>query len=226
MKKLIAWALLMTSGSAFAASPAPYDFQGARLGMTIQEWRALPLNMSSEPLDMVGYEREGEPQAWCEGDPKPKAKVKELPRPTKYQGEAELGVVACQYVVPVSVASIRMWKGMPMRVGKGSVSDVTYKFMDGKLYQIDVRGPGLFSAAPDGLESRWGKATGGTSEDYVNGFGAVSRESKWNWKSGSNSIELIYPAGRRQAPILIYQDDAQAERVEAWRDAANPTVSM
>ena len=203
-----------------------YDFKGARLGMTLAEVKALPLppegNSSIYESKYIKYGPQG---FICSSDQYANGK-----QPSGfYLGETErvLGVVACQYgrvsAVTKDYASIH---GSTIAIGGFVVSDVRYKFMDGRLYEISITGSkNALVDVLDGLNAKFGAPDKVVEDTTQNKAGATFPHSTHTWKNPAASITVEAPWTRIDNMNVIFLSTEGANRLAAKSQELHPSAS-
>lgn len=210
--------------AATKAAPAPsvyYDFKGARLGMALSEWKALPA-----PVVESSYtsKMEGPLQVWCTSDVGSDGKsLSGIGYPSKV--EQSLGVVICRYGRLFSSGSYRSVSPAIIKIGQLMATDVEYKFLDGRLYQIDITGSdGLLSEVMDGLTAKFGPPTSEINDTTQNRAGATFPHTVKVWTNPVATIRVESPWTRIDNLNVNYSDVAAIARVNAAEKAANPAA--
>lgn len=184
-----------------AAKPAPkavpavwYDFKGAKLGMTMDEWKAVEPPLSTSASSAYTARDEGPDRIWCSTDRFPDGK--EITG-TFFLSDAEkaLGVVACKYAklwtITKTYTSLR---SSYVKVGEYISDDVGYKFLDGKLYEINITGSkNLLGDIMDGLTAKFGEPTSKVDDTTQNKAGATFPHMERSWLNPVASIHLETP---------------------------------
>lgn len=191
-----------------------YDFKGARLGMTVAEWRAL--TPPSEPPTYVsrpacaGEQFNGEPIT-----------------ASFYAGEAEkaANVLVCGYVYRGASGTSGSWRRYPTPLGKVNAADVDYKFLDGRLYEINVT-TNTDAAADvlDGLNTRWGKPTSVTKGTTQNKAGASFPHTIQIWSNRVASIQFEGPYTRINNLNITYATKAGSKKIDSIQEALHPSA--
>lgn len=206
------------------ARPAVYyDFKGARLGMSLAEWRAMPIiaqnPLASMPLSSI---RMGEVRAICAGDPG----VDSSTMSYRSSAEAKANVLICGYVFPETIGSSTMWMPASIPIGELSASGVEYKFMDGRLYEISITGnAGLLGEVMSGLQAKWGNPTTIISDTTQNKAGATFPHTVKTWVNSVAIIRLETPFSRIDDLNVSYSTADGLEKIEAIEKAANPDIN-
>jgi hypothetical protein len=152
--------------------PAAFDFRGARLGMTLSEFRQLAYP-DDRPLAQGT-------RVYCSDDPLPGAQVFQLIRPNPL--DRAIGVTKCAYFRRSLVAGHEMWDQMTVLAGDYPGLDHTYDFstLDGSgepvLFRTTMRLSCCFHAVRDGLQARFGPPRPDDGSQNPPGFHIVSWE--------------------------------------------------
>lgn len=187
---------------------APFDFRGARLGMTLTEFRRLAYP-DDRPLAQGT-------RAYCSDDALPSARVFELIRPNPL--DRATGVVRCAYFRRSVVAGYEVWDLMTVLAGDYPGLDHTYDFstLNGSgepvLFRTSMRLTCCFRSVRDGLQVRLGNAREDDGLSTPPGFQIAS------WTRGDQGVTLtdLPQIGLRLTYLLHSVDQA----VDARREQA------
>jgi hypothetical protein len=196
--------------------PAPipavwYDFKGARLGMTMDEWRALPVPATAMPV-------ESPPQIICSNEPANKDKI----GLHIYQSDDDekIGVVECQYFAKQQYLGLR---SAYLKVGDGGSDDISYKFLDGKLYSINIQSSdNLLSGILDGLSAKFGPPTSVVNDTTQNKAGATFPHTVKLWENPVAMIRLETPYTKIDNMDVTYYTTEGLNKVAAARKLLHP----
>lgn len=182
------------------AESARYDFRGSRLGMTLEEWKAVhppeQLHRAAKPLCSTDT-----PDArWAVQTPESKA----------------AGIVLCVYIDT---------EGYPgpvgQRFGPSEITGAEYLFFDGRLYMIDILAVDLaLPAFREALQAKYGPPTDAAQGVTRNRLGTPFPEITEAWESGRDVIALRSPATRIDRFSVTIFDKAAAAKADAARKAA------
>lgn len=205
-----------------AAKPAApavyYDFKGARLGMSIAEWKALPFPGKPENSKDYGSNTAPNIQPTCKTDPGGDKVLAFLT-----SAETAAGVVICQYGYPYSIGTYQSWKAAYVSVGEHITDRVDYKFLDGKLYEISITGSeNLLSDVLEGLTAKFGQATETVNDTTQNKAGATFPHVVKTWRNPAASVRVETPWSRIDDMNVRYDDNAALSRLLAAEKAAHP----
>ena len=183
---------------ALKPQPAPvpavwYDFKGARLGMTMDEWRAVAPPALAMPV-------EAPPQIICSNEPDNKDKI----GLHIYQSDDDrkIGVVECQYFVERQYIGLR---SAYLKVGDGGSEDISYKFLDGKLYSIVIlSSDNLLSGIVEGLNAKFGPPTSVVNDTTQNKAGATFPHAVKLWENPVAIIRLEAPYSKIDNMSVTY----------------------
>jgi hypothetical protein len=180
------------------AQPAPFEFRGARLGMTTEEWRALPV-----PEQVYGP---AVPR--CSTDD-PKAGWA-----TQLSDAQAAGIVTCVYVKTEGNYAAGQ------RLGGSELTSVEYRFRGGKLFEISLVGADL--ALPtllDGLTAKYGRPQTRDRSSTTRTGNPVPQVTAV-WRANRQSIEVVSPSLRLDRFTATVSDDAALSAANAARKAA------
>lgn len=219
------------TGSAQPA-PAPYDFRGARLGMSVDEFRAL-----SYP-DESAYLRA---RVVCSGDPEITSEnsIRIFGDLLLAPHERSLGIVKCSYfqssthTYPGTNRSFTTWLRAGVIAGSYA-GNFTYSFAppagggSPALYEIlstDIRIGGL-SRLIEGLRERFGPPISDTSDTMQVRSGAVFPRRALSWENGRDAITLVAPGVTSDLMTLAYRRVEHAKSVtDAIKEAVGSPAS-
>jgi hypothetical protein len=235
MREALAIVAMAASATHVFAAPAPvtkqigepplapavwYDFKGARLGMTVEEWKRLPSPAKPENLTRFGLP----PQMItpiCQGDPGADKLIL-----FRTSGEKAAGVVLCQYAYPTSVGrSYQSWSTARVSIGQYTADQVIYKFLDGQLYEISITGHiNLLTDIMDGLTAKFGDPTKVISDTTQNKMGATFPHTIKSWVNPVAMITVEAPWSRIDNLNVTYGTTEGMARIVAADRAANPAA--
>ncbi len=207
-----------------AAKAAPavyYDFKGARLGMTLDEWKAVTPPLSTSAASFGGKD-DGPERIWCSNDKMPDGK--EITGEF-YLSDAEqaLGVVACKYARLTGSGSYHFLTSSYVKIGEYISNDVDYKFLDGKLYEINITGSdNLLSDIMDGLTSKFGQPTTSVNDTTQNKAGATFPHTEKTWLNPVASIHLETPYTKINNLNVTYMAMEPITRIAAKKRELHP----
>lgn len=196
---------------AVATKPATfYEFKGARLGMSLAEWKALPPPAKS---DGVSY------SAVCDSD----AAAKEhdlLGYASNTPVEKAANVLTCGYY---GIGSYGIWVQASVPIGELSASAIYYKFLDGKLYEIEVNGNiDLLSNVLDGLTAKWGQPSSVVHDTTQNKAGATFPHTIQTWKNPVAVIRVEAPYSQIDDLNVTYETLEGLNKLSALDKSINP----
>jgi hypothetical protein len=179
-----------------------YDFKGARLGMSLAEWRASPFPGAGAPMA----------SAECSDTTGSRVLVDEA--------DKRMGVVECRYAAA----------GAPARIPLGErygATDYDYAFIDGKLFRVTVRA-GLEAQGDvnQGLIAKWGQPTSEARETSHNEAGAAVARRIAIWSNPVATIRFEAPDDRLDELAVSYVDTAAVARIEQAERGAHPAASV
>ena len=175
--------LALSAAGAASAAPAgggPFAFTGARLGMSLQAWRALPFPGKADPRA----------QAACSGDPGMGPDADLQPTAT----ERKAGAVVCGYIV--RYGHYVLPQGIRPAADRKPVS-VRYVFAGGRLAQIRYRAPrDAFDKVTQRLKAAYGPPAAVLRDQVQTEIGRLDRV-RMSWAAPSGSAVLTDPADAR-----------------------------
>jgi hypothetical protein len=201
------------------APPVYYEFKGARLGMTIDEWKAVPIPATYES----SYFKGGPTKVWCSTDTGADGKpVSGFYMSSRWR---EAGVVQCKYARMEMIGSYGMLSSSSVKIGDRITKDVTYNFLDGKLFLIDIdAASALLDDVMDGLTAKWGKQTSEINDTTQNKAGAAFPHTVKVWMNPAATIRVEAPYSRIDDMNVTYSDVAAMARLRAAEEKANPAA--
>jgi len=230
---LAAWAMLILSAPSYgqagnAAMAEPYDFKGARLGMTFEEWQAV-----SPPIDLqstnMGVDKKSEPlRIWCSGTRLPITKTDSMPAVHVTLEEERAGVSTCRYGRMGRVFGRPSLMGAWISVGDGITTDVTYKFLENRLYEIEIEGViKLYPGIVEGLNARFGRPTDNENDTVTNGYGSDFPHTFKKWRRDDSVIELEAPYKKLSfMRVVFFSQNAHAKILAAQPKGPPATSKM
>jgi hypothetical protein len=225
------------STAAFAAPPKKasptkpsksnvyYDFKGARLGMTLAEVKALPAPTNPPYQAASSVSEYGPERFFCSGETL--SDGKEATGFYLSKTEEALGVVECKYA--------REWKigrdyttldESAIGIGSFQTSDVTYGFLDGRLYQISIGGhTNLLSEVIDGLTTKFGEPDKVVNDTTQNKAGATFPHTEQTWINPVASITVESPWTKIDNMHVSFLTSEGAARIVAKEKELNPSAA-
>ncbi len=176
-----------SAASALAAAVVWYDFKGARLGMSLADWKAMApvaAGAAAECSDAAGS------------------------RMFLSDAEKGAGIVRCQYSAAGATAPIPLGSRFTSR-------DYTFAFLEGRLFRIVLRAPleARDDVAP-GLEARWGKPSSQAQDTTQTEAGGTLVHQVSTWLNPAAAIVLETPADRLDELSVTYLDRAAERSLE------------
>jgi len=210
-----------------AAKAVYYDFKGARLGMSLAEWRALPPPSTTVSAPDKGIE-EGPDQPVCIGDGEGDSTLLNV----RTTAESKANVLVCGYAHreklfgTTGVAWTHVgWIGAAIPIGELSAQDVQYKFLDGSLYEISITGDaGLLDEVMSGLRAKWGEPTSVINDATQNKLGATFPHSVRTWANPVAAIRVETPFHEIESLNVTYVTIAGLAKLTAIEKATNPDM--
>lgn len=198
MKASLAIAFVLIAGAA-QAQTAAFEFRGAQLGMTKDQWKALPV-----PQQVFGPATarctDEEPRALWAADLLPDMRA--------------AGIVKCVYVKDAGGYAAGQ------RLGNSELTSVEYLFRADKLYKISIIGVDL--AAPslmDALVAKYGKPvmSGGSLTTRA---GQTVPQMTATWRANGETIQVASPSLRLDRFAAVISNDKAAAEASVARKSA------
>jgi hypothetical protein len=230
--------LALISSAAFAVQPAKkaetsksreaaesrehpavfYDFKGARLGMTLADWKTVPAPIRISPSDTYTY------LPLCAGEPT--ARLHQILEGAGTSLEKAANVRICGYYgikSPSGRSKFRDVVSASVPIGELSASNVYYKFLDDKLYEIVFTDDAsLFGNVNDGLVAKWGEPTSVVESTIQNQAGATFPHVVKKWENPMAFIRVEMPSVRVSYLTVRYGTTEGAAKLTAIEEAINP----
>lgn len=195
----------------------PYDFRGARLGMTLSEFKSMPYPdpKPSESADLPI------PAPVCTGDPYlGSLEILLQPRGT----QASLGMVTCIWATRKSSATTSRVDYIPaaINVAGAQVSLVRYAFVklnnegELRLYRIGMSGfaSARFERIFEGLRERFGPPSSVDQSMVQNRMGAQFPNTTATWRNDQSVILVVQRATAIDEMSLSYRHQVLSAYVE------------
>lgn len=185
------------------SAPQSFEFRGARLGMTIEEFEALP---ALGTIRLSEYNERGK---------KLRVGLLTLCAPEKDRVNAQIGVVECKRAGDDPFT--------PQRY-RYIYTSISYKFgpdADGakRLFSIlIITGRDNQSEAVSGLRTKWGDGKLETST-VTNGLGQPLPKTTEAWRRANGTIELESPCGSVTTICMTYSDTGLVASLASRRAA-------
>lgn len=200
-------AVLICSPAQAGEDHQAYDFRGAYLGMTLEEFRALPF---PERLD-------GTPRLICTGDQLPPTRSITTFSDVSSNGLTQItGVTSCAWFRAVVGGGVTTWLRSNLLAGGFPTEGQVFEFTniaageDPVLFHISMRvRPDGKQAVAEGLQSRFGPPT--SSQQPT----AVVSADLMLWKAGDQEITFSDTAMLRLTYTLRPFADAVQQRKQA-----------
>jgi len=238
MRVLTAAAIMAISSTVALAAPAKkpvhakpskasvyFDFKGARLGMTLDEVKALSAPTSPPYSTGNSVSEYGPERFFCSTDTFSDGK-----RATGFylsKVETALGVTECKYA--------REWKigrdyttldESRIPIGSFQTNDVSYKFMDGRLYEIEINGhTNLLSEVMDGLRAKFGPPDNVVNDTTQYKAGATFPHTEQTWANPAATITVESPWTKIDNMHVSYLTTEGAARIVAKEAELNPSTN-
>lgn len=199
----LAAGFLVQSGNEDSAA---FDFRGARLGMTLSEFRQL--DYPDDRPSMPGA------RAYCSDEPLPDARPFRLIRPNPL--DRATGVTKCAYFRRSVISGTEVWELMTVLAGNSPGLDHTYDFstLDGSgepvLFRTTMRLSCCFHSMLDALQARFGEPRLGDGSPPPPGFHIVS----WAREDQNVTLTDLPQVGLRLTYRLQSVDQAVGARRE------------
>jgi len=236
MNKLaIAFAIACLATVAHAADP--YTFRDYKLGMTLDEFKALPYPELNEEITKKSYgseldpktirlvcsDQENEPYGMkVYGHGLAPTGIRCMWRHSEYT--SHLQGLSSGYKNPAGGAWIS--------VGAINSQEVEFDFGPDdagvqRLYRIHTTGPNSrFDAELEAFTTKWGKPTSVTQEDLQNGMGNHFASGHVKWQNGVSTIELIQRVGDINTMSISYYHDTLFTQAAARAKAQEPPPKL
>lgn len=219
MKSKLFVVLLLMAAPAVAQDRATY--KNASLGMTMQEWRALPF-----PNPEISGPA---PFSLCSNQTGLPAGV----RMPVTQDETDAGVIVCQYwqeTMRRGALGMKMFfqNKAYMPIGKNYVMEPpVFKFLDGSLYSISgVSELGALEDVLSGLTARYGKPATITDGTVQNKVGNAFPSKTYTWDLGADLISVDAPGGGRVDTLtVVYVNKEAAKKRKELKSESNPDIN-
>lgn len=172
-----------------------YDFHGARLGMTVDQWRSVPVPAFAANSVFV---RADAPQPRCLGDEIDGRPIETMLSPTnrisRTRAEEGAKVLVCRHMFWGDTgASAGLWQSA-IRITKGYTAQVDYKFLDGRLYEIYVvTNAGALDDVLGSLRAAWSKPDRVVNDKVRNKAGVAVPHTVQTWSNPVAEIRLETP---------------------------------
>jgi len=204
-------ALASTAGAQEPVRPAPFDFKGVALGISIDEMRQTrTADESARPARLV-----------CTGDDV--VTVISFLQIHVEGAEAELGVRRCAYFQPPQSPQSDLGIIAFLSMGGDEFASYTYHFDffadpatgEYRLYRIWL----LTSADAEhdivaALRDKFGAAARTTTDAVQTGFGAIIPRRSTTWRNAVSSITVQSPHGQLDEMVVVYRLTALADHVD------------
>lgn len=172
-----------------------FDFKGARLGMTLAEWRALPIDVMDDGGSAFEHEHMPEYKVSktttvCKNDSQNMDEAPDL-----FFGDAPdvADVTVCTFAHKEGTL-VDIWKVSNVKLADGAADSADYYFSNGRLYEIVVRAPA--SLADDVtalLRQKYGSSSTVRHGTVQNSFGALFEQTNITWDRSDSYIDLTSP---------------------------------
>ena len=202
-----------------------YDFKGARLGMTLAEVKALPAPTNPPYRTGSSVSEYGPERLFCSTDTLSVGKRASSFYLSKV--EEALAVVECKYA--------REWKigrdyttlaELSIGIGSFQTSDVSYRFMDGRLYGISIGGhTNLLAEVIDGLTAKFGAPDKVVNDTTQNKAGATFPHTEQMWVNPVATITVESPWTKINNMHVSFLTTEAAARIVAKEKELNPSAS-
>ncbi len=208
LRQLPMLVFLMAAAAANAAAD-PYDFRGAKLGMTLSEFKAMPF---PDPDSRTLGSYANEATLVCTGD-----QVSHGYDPVAVGREdAAAGAITCAWMLPPNQAHYRhSWERAYIEVGEYSSLDVDYRFAPlapGEpplLRQVAITlSTKAFGKIVEGLRGRFGEPADTVNGEVKNGLGNTFSSSTVQWKNPVSSLTVIERVGKIDQMGMVYTHTA------------------
>ncbi len=234
MRLVIALALVAACSSGALAAPAKkaaakpskpsvlYDFKGARLGMTLQEVKALPA--PTKPPYESSFTKYGHEKFFCSTDTFSNGKNVDGFYFSKT--EEVLGVISCRYGREWTLSSTyTSLHNSFVSIGGFGADDVEYKFLDGRLFQISIDGSkNMLGDVLDGLTAKFGNPDSVVNDTTQNKAGATFPHTEQTWVNPAATVTVEAPWTKIDNMHVSFLTTDGAARIVAKEKELNPSA--
>lgn len=202
--------------------PVFYEFKGAKLGTTIDEWRAMT-PPTDPPREVPGYKaRFSAVQPFCTGDNVGKMYL----GLTLSDDEQADGVIICNYRFIAYMYGGQTLLPAGFSIGKALAGSVRYKFFHSRLYEIEINGPAnMLPEVLDGLMAKYGPSTMTINDTTQNRLGATFPHIVKVWTNPVATIHVESPFTRIDDTYVAMSLNAEKEALAASARARNPAAN-
>lgn len=192
-----------------APTPPPpvfYDFKGARLGMSLDDWNA------ATPPALKLFQGGG----FVDSSETPERVCNPASGAFASDEEKALGVIVCYYKLPDRHF---------LPIGSMTADTVLYSFLDGKLYKIEVDAKSYaLDEVMSGLTAKFGAPSSTVDDTTQNRAGATFPHHERIWANPAATVLVESPFDRIDSMAVIYETTEGQKRLEARRIAAHPAA--
>jgi hypothetical protein len=129
-------------------------------------------------------------------------------------------VLTCGYY---GIGSYNIWVQASVPIGELSASAIYYKFLDGKLYAIEVNGNiDLLTDVLEGLTAKWGQPSSVVHDTTQNKAGAIFPHTVQTWKNPVALIRVEAPYTQIDDLNVTYETVEGLDKLSALEKAINP----
>jgi hypothetical protein len=186
-----------------------YDFKGAKLGMGLEEWKAM------QPPHL----KELKGGQFTDSSDLPTVHCSTLAGAYASPEEVALGVVRCYYEMPSAG-----YQFIP--IGDAIADGVTYSFLDNKLFRIEVSAKNYaMSEVLSGLKAKFGEPTSSIDDTTQNKAGATFPHHTRVWTNPASSILVESPFTRIDNMIVIYETEEARQKIKSYKAVASPDAA-
>lgn len=203
-----------------AAPAIYYDFKGIRLGMTRDEVKAIPLEAEGSGFDKSPI------TFWCSD--MPMRQGQKLGGFYLSKAETALGVVECKYAQQSSLTSndYVFLSEARVKVGDWMASNVSFSFLDGRLYKITIDGhKNMLGDVLEGLTAKFGQPTSKLDDTTQNKAGATFPHIERIWANRAATVKVEAPYTRIDNMNVLYLTADGTARVNAKDKELSPAAS-
>jgi hypothetical protein len=206
--------------STSAVATEPFDFRGARLGMSLSDFRKLPIPGGVNAVEVQAFG--AVPELVCTDYNSTESKFN---RVSVVESDEILGVIKCAWLRPPNQDKARYaWDYAMVPVGEDASNNVTFSFIktpdasEHQLYDISIVMKNFrFSSVVTGLKERFGKPASTKTGEVQNQIGNIFSNTTITWRNDVSSIYLEERAGEINKMLLDYSHTALAKYYFAER---------
>jgi hypothetical protein len=210
------------------AVPAePYDFRGAQVGMTLEDFKKMPFPDAGAAADKhYGVATAARIELHCSIAEKPNySDPNYVYVSDDFRG---VGGIKCVYKVPPLESYQRSWRDADITVGTHFSDNVNYLFYPDPAGVLRLGDVGItmgnqdFDALAAALTGKLGKPTAVEEKDLQNGMGNHFKSAELTWDNGVSIVKLEQRHGKIDEMELLYTSTELSHAFYAKISAAKP----